>query len=171
MTRRRYELSDGEWSIIERLLPDKPWGGPRVGDRRVLNGVLWRFVPVRHGLKYRKATAPRRPLIRWRKAGVWDRLLLGVSAAFEGEIVLIDSTCVRVHQHGATGKKGDWEIAAWDVPEAALRAKSMPSLTLEACSARTRSGPIRIASTHPLTCFFLGRIKLSELGQQPNTWR
>jgi len=36
---------------------------------------------------------------------VWDRLLSAVSAAFEGEIVMIDSTCVRVHQHGATGKK------------------------------------------------------------------
>jgi hypothetical protein len=30
---------------------------------------------------------------------------------------MIDSTCVRVHQHGATGKKGDHVIAAWDVPE------------------------------------------------------
>ena len=57
-------------------------------------------------------------------------MLSTVSAAFEGEIVMIDSTCVRVHQHGATGKKGEPEIAAWDVPEAALRAKSMPSLTL-----------------------------------------
>jgi transposase len=60
---------------------------------------------------------------------VWDRLLAAVSAEFEGEIVMIDSTCVRVHQHGATGKKGELEIAAWDVPEAS-RAKSMRSLTL-----------------------------------------
>jgi transposase len=44
--------------------------------------------------------------VRWRKGGVWDRLLSAVSAAFEGEIVMIDSTCVRVHQHGATGKRG-----------------------------------------------------------------
>jgi transposase len=57
-------------------------------------------------------------------------LLSAVSATFEGEIVMIDSTCVRVHQHGATGKKGELEIAAWDVPEAASRAKSMPSLML-----------------------------------------
>jgi transposase len=134
MARRRYELTDREWSIIEPLLPNKPRGVPRVDDRRVLNGILWRFrtgspwaeVPERYG----PSTTCYNRFVRWRKAGVWDRLLLAVSAAFEGEIVMIDSTCVRVHQHGATGKKGDQEIAAWDVPEAASRAKSMPSLTL-----------------------------------------
>lgn len=134
MLRRRYELTDGEWLIIEPLLPDKPRGVPRVDDRRVLNGILWRFrtgspwaeMPERYG----PATTCYNRFVRWRKAGVWDRLLVAVSAAFEGEIVMIDSTCVRVHQHGATGKKGDHVIAAWDVPEAASRARSMPSLTL-----------------------------------------
>ena len=134
MARRRYELTDGEWSIIEPLLPNKPRGVPRVDDRRVLNGILWRFrtgspwaeIPERYG----PSTTCYNRFVRWRKAGVWDRLLGAVSAAFEGEIVMIDSTCVRVHQHGATGKKGEPQIAAWDVPEAASRAKSMPSLTL-----------------------------------------
>ncbi len=134
MARRRYELTDGEWSIIEPLLPNKPRGVPRVDDRRVLNGILWRFrtgspwaeIPERYG----PSTTCYNRFVRWRKAGVWDRLLVAVSAAFEGEIVMIDSTCVRVHQHGATGKKGDPQIAAWDVPEAASRARSMPLLTL-----------------------------------------
>lgn len=134
MARRRYELTDGEWSIIEPLLPNKPRGVPRVDDRRVLNGILWRFrtgspwaeIPERYG----PSTTCYNRFVRWRKAGVWDRLLAAVSAAFEGEIVMIDSTCVRVHQHGATGKKGDPAIAVWDVPEVASRARSMPSLTL-----------------------------------------
>ena len=134
MARRRYELTDGEWSIIEPLLPNKPRGVPRVDDRRVLNGILWRFrtgspwaeIPERYG----PSTTCYNRFVRWRKAGVWDRLLAAVSAAFEGEIVMIDSTCVRVHQHGATGKKGEPQIAAWDVPEVASRARSMPSLTL-----------------------------------------
>ena len=134
MTRRRYELTDGEWSIIEPLLPNKPRGVPRVDDRRVLNGILWRFrtgspwaeIPDRYG----PSTTSYNRFVRWRKVGVRDRLLAAVSAAFEGEIVMIDSTCVRVHQHGATGKKGEPQIAAWDVPEAASRARSMPSLTL-----------------------------------------
>jgi transposase len=123
-----------EWSIIQPLLPNKPRGVPRVDDRRVLNGILWRFrtgspwaeIPERYG----PSTTCYNRFVRWRKARVWDRLLAAVSAAFEGEIVMVDSTCVRVHQHGATGKKGGAEIAAWDVPEVASRARSMPSLTL-----------------------------------------
>lgn len=140
MTRRRYELPDGEWSIIEPLLPNKPRSVPRVDDRRVLNGILWRFrtgspcaeIPDRYGPSM---TCYNR-FVRWRKAGAWDRLLAAVSAAFEGEIVMIDSTCVRVHQHGAAGKKGDPMIVAWDVPEAAARARSTPLLTLTVVPSR-----------------------------------
>ncbi|ANI80116.1 hypothetical protein EP837_03734 (plasmid) [Sphingobium sp. EP60837] len=57
MARRRYELTDKEWLIIEPVLPNKPRGVPRVDDRRVLNGILWRFrsgapwaeIPERYG--------------------------------------------------------------------------------------------------------------------------
>jgi transposase len=62
--------------------------------------------------------------VRWRKAGVWDRLLAEVSAGYNGELVMIDSTCMRVHQNGATGKKGEATIVAWDVPGAASPANS-----------------------------------------------
>ena len=134
MTRRRYELTDKEWLIIEPLLPNKPRGVPRVDDRRVLNGILWRFrsgapwaeIPERYG----PSTTCYNRFIRWRKAGVWDRLLASVSAGFNGELVMIDSTCMRVHQHGATGKKGDLAIMAWDVPGAALRPNSTLLSTL-----------------------------------------
>lgn len=134
MTRRRYELTDKEWLIIEPLLPNKPRGVPRVDDRRMLNGILWRFrsgapwaeVPERYG----PSTTCYNRFIRWRKAGVWDRLLAAVSAGFNGELVMIDSTCMRVHQHGATGKKGDAAITAWDVPGAALRPNSTLLSTL-----------------------------------------
>jgi transposase len=133
MTRRRYELTDHEWLIISPLLPNKPRGVPRVDDRRVLNGILWRFrtgspwaeIPERYG----PPTTCYNRFVRWRKAGVWDRLLEAVSAAYDGDIVMIDSTCVRVHQHAATGKKGMAMMAAWDVPVADLRAKSTRSST------------------------------------------
>ncbi|MFT2214787.1 IS5 family transposase [Rhizobium giardinii] len=57
MTRRRFDLTDFEWAIIQPLLPNKPRGVPRVDDRRVINGILWRFrtgspwadVPERYG--------------------------------------------------------------------------------------------------------------------------
>jgi len=129
MTRRRCELTDQEWSIIQPLLPNKPRGVPRVDDRRVLNGILWWFrtgspwaeIPERYG----PPTTCYNRFVRWRKAGVWGRLLDAVSGAYDGDIVMIESTCVRVHQHAAMGKRGMETMAAWDVPVAGLRARSM----------------------------------------------
>lgn len=40
---RRYELSDFEWGVIQPHLPNKVRGVARVDDRKVLNGILWRF--------------------------------------------------------------------------------------------------------------------------------
>jgi len=118
--RRRYELTDREWSIIAPLLPNKPRGVPRVDDRRGLNGILWRFraappwaeIPERYG----PPTTCYNRFVRWRKAGVWDRLMAAIVAGYDGDIIMIDSTCVRVHQHGASAKKGGPTMAAWDVP-------------------------------------------------------
>ncbi len=107
---RRHELSDEEWAIIAPLLPNNSRGIERVDDRRVINGILWRFrtgsswrdVPERYGPR----TTLYNRFSRWRKAGVWDRLLDAVSKRYDGDIVMIDSSCVRVHQHGANAKKG-----------------------------------------------------------------
>ena len=65
--------------------------------------------------RYGPSTTCYNRFVRWRKVVVWDRLLTAVSAAFGREIVMIDSTCVCVHQPGATGKKGEPQIAAWAV--------------------------------------------------------
>lgn len=54
---RRHEWTDEESAIIAPLLPNKPRGVARVDDRRVINGILWRFrtgapwrdVPERYG--------------------------------------------------------------------------------------------------------------------------
>ena len=121
MTRRRFDLTDFAWSIIDPSLPRKSRGVARVDDRRVINGILWRFrtgspwadIPERYG----PYTTCYNRFVRWRRAGVWDVLLEAVSQAFDGELQMIDSSCVRVHHHGATLKKGI-RIAAWDVPGA-----------------------------------------------------
>jgi len=42
---------------------------------------------------------------RWRKAAVQARILEAVSEAYEGDIQMIDSSSIRVHQHGGNAKK------------------------------------------------------------------
>ena len=105
----RFDLSDFEWSVIAPLLPNKPRGVARVDDRKVLNGIFWRLrtgapwadIPARYG----PHTTCVNRFNRWRRAGVWDRLLTAVSAAYDGKIQMIDSSSIRVHQHAANGKK------------------------------------------------------------------
>ncbi|MFG1375674.1 IS5 family transposase [Xanthobacter autotrophicus] len=107
----RFDLTDFEWSVIQPLLPNKPRGVPRVDDRRVLNGIFWRLrtgapwadIPERYG----PHTTCVNRFNRWRKAGVWDRLLVAVSKAYDGDIQMIDSSSIRVHQHAANAKKDD----------------------------------------------------------------
>lgn len=108
MSQRRYEPSDFECSVIAPLLPNKPRGVARVDDRRVLNGIYWRLrtgspwadIPERYG----PYTCYNR-FVRWRKASVWDRLFDAALRPYEGEVQMIDSSSIRVHQHGANGKK------------------------------------------------------------------
>jgi len=130
----RYELSDAEWKIIDPLLPRKSRGVARVDDRRVLNGIFWRLrsgapwadIPERYG----PYTTCYNRFVRWRKAGIWDRILSSVSDAYDGRVQMIDSTVVRVHQHAANGEKKAVVVVAWDVPAAGLRPKSTRSSTV-----------------------------------------
>ena len=109
----RYDLTDFEWSVIEPLLPNKPRGVPRVDDRRVLNGIMWvlrsgapwRDLPERYG----PYTTCYNRFNRWRKKGIWDRLMDAIVEAYDGNIQMIDSSSVRVHQHAAGSKKGDYK--------------------------------------------------------------
>lgn len=110
MSQRRYELTDFEWSVIEPLLPNKPRGVPRVDDRRVLNGIYWRLrtgspwadIPERYG----PYTTCYNRFVRWARLGVWDRIFDAVSEAYEGSEQSVDSSSIRVHQHGANAKRG-----------------------------------------------------------------
>jgi transposase len=115
----RYELTDFEWQAIKPHLPNKPRGVPRVDDRRVLNGIFWVLrsgarwadVPERYG----PPTTIYNRFNRWCKAGVWDRLMDAITEAYEGDVQMIDTSGVRVHQQGGTAKRGI-EIDVWVVP-------------------------------------------------------
>ncbi len=113
----RFDLTDFEWSVIQPLLPTKVRGVKRVDDRRVLNGIFWRLrtgapwadIPARYG----PYTTCVNRFNRWRKAGHWARILTAVSEAYDGDIQMIDSSSIRVHQHGANGPKKGVDPIAW----------------------------------------------------------
>ncbi|KAB0267827.1 IS5 family transposase [Microvirga brassicacearum] len=101
----RYELSDREWGVIRPMLPNKPRGIPRVDDRRVLNGIFWvlrsgapwRDLPVGYG----PHTTCYNRFVRWRRSGVWDQIMDALAEAHDAAVQMIDTSVVRVHQHGA----------------------------------------------------------------------
>jgi transposase len=84
------DLTDFGWSVIAPLLPNKVRGVKRADDRRVLNGIFWRLrtgapwadFPGRYG----PHTTCVSRFYRWRKAGVWDRILQPVSKAYDGKL-------------------------------------------------------------------------------------
>ena len=101
----RYELSDYEWTAIKPMLPNKPRGVRRVNDRRVLNGIFW---VLRSGAPWRdlpETYGPRTTcynrFVRWRRAGVWDRIMEAMASGHDAAVQMIDTSVVRVHQHGA----------------------------------------------------------------------
>jgi transposase len=106
----RYELSDFEWAAIKPFLPNKSRGVRRVNDRRVLNGIFWalrsgapwRDLPVCYGPR----TTCYNRFVRWRRAGVWDRIMDSLAVAHDAAVQTIDTSIVRVHQHAAcTGER------------------------------------------------------------------
>jgi transposase len=105
----RFDLTDFEWSVIQRLLPRKSRGVPRVDDRRVLNAIFWRLRTGAHWADISARYGPHTTCVnrfnRWRKAGVWAKLLEGISEAYEGDAQMIDRSSIRVRQHAANGQK------------------------------------------------------------------
>jgi transposase len=90
---------------IVRRVTHEPRGVPRVDDRRVLNGIFW---VLRSGAPWRDLpgsfgsyTTCYNRFVRWRRAGIWDRLMDALITAHDATVQMIDTSIVRVHQHGA----------------------------------------------------------------------
>src|SRR5690606_1231344 len=76
----RHELSDGQWAVIEPLLPKpKPGPGrPPAAPRKTLNGILyvlktgctWADMPRQYG----SPTTCWRRLKQWSEDGTWERI-------------------------------------------------------------------------------------------------
>nr|WP_237469168.1 IS5 family transposase [Gluconobacter sphaericus] len=133
----RGDLTDQEWAVIGPLLPPERgrWARPAGDNRRFLNGMLhvlrvgcpWRDMHERYG-KWNSVYVRFR---RWAEQGVWDALLqtlvdLGLTNNWQH---MLDSTVVRAHSQ-ATGAKGGLIRRLLVDHAAALRAKSMPDVTI-----------------------------------------
>ena len=118
---RRHELTDEQWEKLQPLLPaQKPRiGRPNKDHRTIINGILWIMktgaqwedLPERYGSS--KTVSSR--LYRWRKAGIWDKILAELQRMGDtlGEVQwtihYVDGTIVRAHQSAAGAKRGTHE--------------------------------------------------------------
>ena len=131
----RYDLTDFEWSVIEPLLPKDRRGPKPKNNRRVLNGIFW---VLRAGAPWRDLPGRYCPYTtaynrfnRWRKDGIWDRLMDAIVKAHDGRVQMIDSSIVRVHQH-ASGVKKRVAFVVWGEAEAASPRRSTRASTPKA---------------------------------------
>lgn len=80
---------------------------PRVDYQRFLNGIFWvlRSSPFWSDLPERYGP-PTTIYNRLRKAGIWDRLVDEMTKLYDADVLMIDTSIVRVHKHGAKAKRG-----------------------------------------------------------------
>jgi transposase len=110
----RGDLSDGQWAVLQPLLPVSATGRPAAAQRqlidgirfRVRTGVPWRDLPERYG-PWQTVYGLFR---RWQRDGTWARIITGLQARADalGLItweVSVDSTVCRAHQHAAGARR------------------------------------------------------------------
>jgi transposase len=109
---RRFDLTDGQWAVLEPLLPvAKRAGRPSQWTKRqLIDGIRWR---VRVGAPWRDVPecygswqAVYGLFRRWQRAGAWAQVLTGLQARADaagliGWDVSVDATIARAHQHAA----------------------------------------------------------------------
>ena len=113
---RRHELTNEQWEKLRDLLPPerKAHGGRPAKDNRLMvhamlywlnTGIAWRDLPERFGPWQSVYTRFR----TWEKQGVWQKVFDGLvkqSLVDETTLLMLDSTSVKVHQHGTGVKRG-----------------------------------------------------------------
>jgi transposase len=96
-----YELTDHECAAIKAMLPNKPRGAPGVnyGLFWVLrSGTPWRDLSETSFGPY---TTRYNRFVRWRRAGVWGKIMDALAGAHDAAVQMIDTSIVCMHQHGA----------------------------------------------------------------------
>lgn len=112
---RGHELTDEQWQVIEPSLPASGTKGrPRVDDRRVINGMLfkaetgvaWRDLPERYGPR-KTVYNPVLALVTHRhsvRVGGTVRVTAEAIDELDRE-VSVNSSIVRAHQHTAGARR------------------------------------------------------------------
>ena len=111
LTPRQQVITDAQWERVSHLFPDHTGrkGRPYEGDHRTTveaalyilrKGIPWRDLPQEFGnpntVYYR--------FYRWSKSGLFRKMFETVASEHSLEIIMVDSTFVRVHQK-ATGAR------------------------------------------------------------------
>lgn len=113
--RRRYELTDAQWTLIEPLMPKHKPGGRWNDHRTTLDGMMWvlssgspwRDMPERYGSW--KSVYDR--FRRWTTDGTIDKILdrlrlkLDKDGYIDWDVWCVDGSSVRAHQ-SASGASG-----------------------------------------------------------------
>jgi transposase len=110
MSDHHFWLSDAQFARLQPLLPNKPRGVPRVDDRWFISGIIR---VIRSGLMWRDASAVDGPhttlynrLIRWSRAGVFDRIFATLAAESTApETVMIGKAHLKAHRTAASLRK------------------------------------------------------------------
>ncbi len=109
----RHDISDEKWAIIEPLLAKNSTetrGRKRKDDRLMFNGILW---ILKTGAPWRDLppdfgtwkTVHKR-FLQWAKLEIWEDILKKLFIAADTEVIIIDASFVRLHQHGSGAKGG-----------------------------------------------------------------
>jgi transposase len=111
MRKQFYWVKDADWKRLEPLLPTGRRGAHRVGDRRVISGIMhmlrsgarWRDCPPEYG----PYTTIYNRFNRWSRQGVWTDIFYALTGS-TGMIgtMSIDGTHIKAHRSAAGAKVG-----------------------------------------------------------------
>ena len=109
----RKKLSNRQWKRIAPLLPaERGKGRPYTQSHRItVEGILWiartgapwRDLPPQFG----KWSTVYNCFNRWVKIGVFDAVFDSIADLLNLDVVMVDGTFVKVHQHGTGAPKED----------------------------------------------------------------
>lgn len=109
----RYHISDAQWKRLEPLLcpaRQERRGRPGKDARLMFDGILW---ILRTGAPWRDLPdefGPWQTVYKrfnmWAKSSIWESILSNLAEDADFEVVMVDGSYVRAHQHSAGAKGG-----------------------------------------------------------------